>query len=393
MISQKEKDRNNPYSLEPQLLSLTYVGKSEVVNEEGYLSLPISGDCRNIYVRKGRKVFSIDVETKHINWEKKADDNIEDFYYIGSDVNNALFVYDDNILSLDLETHNIKIRNLSGQYLHRIMEEYYVAGTCENFEYTFLNKKDLSISYTVDLIGLSTGLAIDNNFLFMKDEIGIYCFDSKNGNKLWSQDKLAWLEIYCPEKMKERESEIRKQHGSKVWEQQKMPHEKMGPMVENKLFMSWSIGVVAAIDINTGEMLWSWEFPDVDQYKIVDTIIFRNNKLYFTSEYSSREPCILYCIHAETGKLIYQSNQQQASEGIKAPVMIDKYFVGGNGKSIIAIDVESQKVAWQYEHAENIFGSQLFMTPYGFAVANMLSSSIYWFDDVSRINHIQTHFL
>lgn len=126
----------------------------------------------------------------------------------------------------------------------------------------------------------------------------------------------------------------------------------LGCLIRDKLFLSVNLGVVACIDVLTGNILWNWKFPEQSKYSYAKTLLYWNDKIVFHNDSIFSAKSYLYCLHASTGESIFESTEIIAESGCAHAVMVDKNFVGGSGSYIAAWDMESYEKKWQYQHKD-----------------------------------------
>ena len=108
---------------------------------------------------------------------------------------------------------------------------------------------------------------------------------------------------------------------------------------------------IHGVDVETGEVLWLYEWELYGGIQTTDPLIF-NNKVFIT-QYWKRLGCVLIDIGGEEPKVSWK-NLNMHSE-FSSPVMIDGYIYGNRGGpthgfySLLCLDVETGEVMWEEE--------------------------------------------
>lgn len=364
--------RNNMYCNYAPHLPINYFNSIVIDEQNNYLSVPVFWNDKYIYINQGGIQLCLDGLSKKIKWKKNTDKKFEDFYYVGSVNDKEILLADDNMFYID-KNNTENIVNLNGEYIYAITDKYVLTGNDNNELISVKDIKSLQEIWTFESrYGHIGKIVSDKDTIVVKAALGVFAFDVKKGKLLWELESKKWIEENFPIEMN-------------IWIEDKnnrgpdevAPSHYMGPLIDDFQYVSWRIGVVAAIHKNTGQVVWTWRFPNAKRYA-AKTIIYRKGRLYFVPDAPLKNED-LYCLDALTGKLIYESKIDYFDGIISNPVLADKYFIGGTKNHIIAFDVEDKKLVWSYKHDRSIFGNQPIILRDSILIPNSMTKSLYWF--------------
>jgi outer membrane protein assembly factor BamB len=67
----------------------------------------------------------------------------------------------------------------------------------------------------------------------------------------------------------------------------------------------------------------------------------------------------LICLDGNTGDEVWRMDDDFTPAGIKNPIMVGKYYIGGAFQHAAAYDVETREFTWRYQDKASRFGAGL----------------------------------
>ena len=222
---------------------------------------------------------------------------------------------------------------------------------------------------------------IDGEFVYALTRKGILlCLKAKNGKLRWKKDLVSEYDIVKPFYEFAASPVIEgdliiltantsgialdKKTGEKVWSSKKPPkgihalNSTTGTDCSTPVIYDYegrryavlsSYEGLHSVDVETGKLLWLYEWELYSGCHVADPLIF-DNKVFIT-EYDELGGCTLLDIKEEEPKVLWK-NLNMSSE-ISSPVMIDGYIYGCEGgpdkgfSSLRCLDVETGEVMWE----------------------------------------------
>ena len=223
---------------------------------------------------------------------------------------------------------------------------------------------------------------IDGKYVYALTRKGILlCLKAKNGKLRWKKDLVSEYDIVKPFYEFAASPVIEgdliiltantsgialdKKTGKMVWDSNKPP-EKIRSLHSETTGADYSTPVIYdyggkryavlssyegihSVEVETGKVLWLYEWELYSGAQIADPLIF-NNKVFIT-EYDDIGGCVLLDIKGEEPKVLWK-NLNMFSE-ISSHVIIDGYIYGCEGgpdagfSSLRCLDVETGEVMWE----------------------------------------------
>lgn len=215
-----------------------------------------------------------------------------------------------------------------------------------------------------------------DNLVISQDAEGIYALNGETGEINWELTTTLFLE----ENFKQELENWRKRPGGAGSFAPKIPLSRLGCLSEGKVFLSWDVGVVAALDIATGNLLWSWKFPAGHELNIARSIIYKNSKIFFHNDQHRGKNSYLFCLDANTGETVFKSDKRITNEGCANAIIAGQYFIGASGNSLAFWDINDLKMVWSYTHkGDAIFNSPANLFNKGLVFADSQKKCLQWF--------------
>jgi outer membrane protein assembly factor BamB len=344
------------------------------LREEYLLSLKKGGDIYYLRMFGNKAIYwsgtyfvLIDIKEKKIDWECESDN------YIGMPIsieNNLIFaIVDNSPACLELETGNI-----AWQIVPSVRENIIAC----NHEYLLCSDKSkrpnpviCRLKKTGEIVWafnevqqFTSNIVIVGDLIILDNYKGYQVLDISTGKLKWSCSL----------------SKLVNNHFKELVEEDYSSH--LGPIVDGIAycsFCSYKGGYIFAIEVKSGSMLWVYKHEH--DALSPGSILYDNGKIYFNLEQGYSYENYLTCVDAETGKKIFQTEDNFTPQGCENPIITNGFLIGGKKEYLSFFDLKKQKFVWCYEDKEkrNIFGRQLY------SYKNMLitlggdNKEIYWF--------------
>jgi outer membrane protein assembly factor BamB len=357
---------------------LKYKGVMELKEEDFRLGGDIYhfvGD--DLILRQGDTYICIDTKAKSIKWTKKPDPGVVDFYFISQYQNYYIFCCDDNILYWNIETGKEKKRLIKGEYISKIIGDYILTYNIEFTIFTVRDIKNLEILWHFESsnISLSTRTS-DENLLIVESDDSMHVFKLKTGELLWQMEIQPWIKQRFPE-------ETRVYYLDPSIPNDYPIKKAFGPLLNNIQYMCWC-GYITALDAQKGKELWSWKMPPDPDYEFMATPSVppfgKDGKLYVMQNYSGKGNNRIFCLDANTGDFIYESDLGIFNvDYMKGFMAGDEIIVTNKGK-VIAYDVNKRAISWQFESDDTTFDGDVIPYYKGLIVIWSEFKKIFWYD-------------
>jgi outer membrane protein assembly factor BamB len=194
-------------------------------------------------------------------------------------------------------------------------------------------KKDLVQEYDVvrPYYGFAASPVIENDLIILTVNNSGLALDKKTGKQVWGSDK-------SPESLR------------LIWS--------TGPQYATPVMYDYegkryavitSYVGVHSVEVETGKVLWSYEWEPYRSIQGADPLVF-NNKVFVT-QYFKEHGSVLLDIEGGEPKVLWENFNMHTE--ISSPVMIDGYIYGVRGGSeygfysLLCLDVETGEVMWE----------------------------------------------
>ena len=226
--------------------------------------------------------------------------------------------------------------------------------------------------------GAQTTPTIDGKFLYTLSVDGqIFCFKSKNGKVRWKKDLVNDLKSLESEygfatspvvegdlvilNAKTSGIALNKKTGDKIWEGEvntdTIARYFATPVIydhdEQRYVLLFSDSGLFSMDIETGGLLWFYEWTQIGAPNVADPVVFDNK--VFLSHSEANAQCVLLDIKGNVPSLLWQNENMR--NHVSTSIFIDGYLYGVDGNyfsnikdcSIRCIDSENGGVMWEKE--------------------------------------------
>lgn len=332
---------------------------------------------RNLYASRGGYLACFSLADRRMLWDVSQD--APHSMSCKGDESHVYVTRDRRIVSLDAHNGN-EIWCTSDEFTVRGLSDTHVfstklVGTPRAF--CCHSRSNGRVLWSFDDTHGSVGsICVERNIVVVSDGQAYYSLDEKSGSLLWRLDSLPWLE----ERFSDRVQAWRKRSGGGGELSPQTPHTHLGCLIDGVAYISWDIGVILAIDAETGRDLWAWEFPEGREFHVAKTIIHRKGCLYFHDNQWTGSESYLYCLDSSTGSMQFMTDEKVTPKGCSNAVMVGKHFVGGSRDFLAAYDVETRERAWLFKHPESeVFRGPAGVFPQGLVFAEGAGNILHWF--------------
>jgi outer membrane protein assembly factor BamB len=140
----------------------------------------------------------------------------------------------------------------------------------------------------------------------------------------------------------------------------------VNPMEYNsKVIISYSSGLIVALNANSGESIWELNIGDIrEEGSGEDARISTDPLIYKGSMYLASNAGSIYKIDANNGNIIWTKN---ASDIVSMSIEGDHLFITNNARQVAAIDIHDSKIKWVGNLAagsKNRPKPEFFVTPF-----------------------------
>jgi hypothetical protein len=382
-LSKKEWYRNNNIFYTDLFCHLKFEADLNLENGDGllYIRSRIHDDllCAN----KNNYLVAIDNNIKKILWEKEGHEETNVPYEFERDKiytswNDGIgCLRKDDLCSIWEVKVNEVIKHSSEEYLFCLFYEEEKYDDDDYLEDDEEDKGDILICrskqtgeevWRVNTFnGFIGSVLCENNIVVVKCSEGFYVYDINTGSLILEISFVDYLKKYFPEI-----SDC---------------YYTVGPLIEGILYLGIGQkdydktqigGLLVAINAKTEELVWSYELK---KYHDPRTIIFKDGKLYFDIDQGWGGDNYLTCVDAKTGTLVFKTEENFTPAGCCNPIIVNNYFVGGDGRYLSFFDLEKQEFVWRYKHKKNvsIFGNGLNVYKDQLIAHSVDPDKIYWF--------------
>lgn len=230
---------------------------------------------------------------------------------------------------------------------------------------------------------IKNNIVIDEQKLVTMDAAGnVYCLNKEDGSLLWENKvEFHWYSLDTSSGICIKNdlvitgnaayvTALNLENGNVEWSKNRKHGE--GSPAEfvvsgNKLIVSSHWDALVALDIKTGKQLWQNKDEDI-RFRSSTPIMIDDNTILVTGD----DAIIL--VDANNGKIISKTNLDEYSFSSSGQsVYKDEIaYIPTSNKGVIAFDVNSKKIIWNFETDENI----LFTAPYSGKGSKTVESSL-----------------
>jgi outer membrane protein assembly factor BamB len=252
-----------------------------------------------------------------------------------------------------------------------------------------------NVIWIADKEGLIIGSSNDCIFCYDDNDV-VYCRSGKEGAILWINDSIIGgirniaiendiLILLTSQQM----CRIKIDSGSVEWiitakdlvddktSQSKNYSINLGPLIEGVQYLSTTDGSLFAVDSFSGQIMWKNQF---DLVTFPYNIFYYKSILLFDSFQGFNKDNYYYGAEAESGKLLFRSDETISPKGASSPIVTNGFLIGGKDEYLSFFDIEKVKFVYRYKHPEkaNIFN---FIQPYEnrFIAWKVQEKEFYWF--------------
>lgn len=359
-------------------LPLTHERPQKIGKKKGNLKI-VAVSSKYLLVSDNHSMWCFNSISRDLIWEK------------GVTTENGVFaINDENVCFLTERESGISAVDLSsGEYLWHRENLYPYLQTDSNF-YAKITNSDKEIIVCVDKVDGSeiwkycpngpekAGVyptVSSNNIVVCSSKDGFITLSESSGELIWELRTTEFMEQHFPNKL----AKWKKRPGGGGALAPKVPNKYLGCVDQNKVFVSWDVGTVVALDLQTADVLWHWNFPDTLRFPIAKTIICKNDELYLHNNQGRGSVSNLYCLDAVTGELKFNSKDTVTPDGCSYAVIINDYFVGGSGHYLGVWDLASRECVWLYNYKKtDLFSMYPTVVPNGLVFANPDDNCLHW---------------
>ncbi len=325
------------------------------------------GDFLNVRAFENKIVFEADYLMGVIDFDTK-----EEIYRIESksyfDVPKSV---DNDVAYMIAHGRPAAINLTNGQIIWDINNEELILGASTSSIYCYdgkgnrnilisRSKKTGEISWENASIEGSIGdMAFENDSLMLLSSAKLYRIDITNGCVKWS--------LTVDELSKKKEKRI---------ESVRLLIN-LGPLIDGVQYLSVTNGPLCAVNILTGEIIWEsrFEIPTFPH-----NIFYHDSTLIFDYFQGFGKENCYFIVAADSGKLLFRSEEMISPKGSAFPIITNGYVVGGNEEYLSFFDIEKKSFTYRYKQPNKakIFN---FIQPYKnkFIAWNAKEKEIYWF--------------
>ena len=309
-------------------------------------------------------MFCMDIDSRVICWEKRGV-NVQRVYCPVDGENGRVYCAINSCPAcLDVETGQEIWKINKAEFLLQASSKYLYCRDLEadNIPVVCRSKETGEVVWRKEKIhGYLGNLMSENGIVLLQGGEGIHVCRESTGEVLWDIDENSWRNSHFPER-KFRD------------------YIALGPLVNGVFFVGFDPGLLAAFQIETGELLW---FNDLKSYLTPHIIIHHKEKLYFDKFQGWGTDNHLTCVDAQSGELYFRTDENFTPEGTYFPLIVNDYLVAGGGNHLSFFDLNKREFVWRYKPKikKNVaaFSNDLFV--YKDLLISYSSSrrEIYWF--------------
>ncbi len=124
--------------------------------------------------------------------------------------------------------------------------------------------------------------------------------------------------------------------------------------VSGHVLLSYRDGVLLKLSLSDFKVKWaaalSWRHS-------VETAVEYQGRLYINFDQGFSSINKLICLDWTTGDEVWRMDEDFTPAGIKNPIMVGKYYIGGAFHHAAAYDVETREFTWRYQDKASRFGA------------------------------------
>ena len=319
-----------------------------------------------VLVGRGGYLMCVDAKSKSILWE-----------YDESSVAGIPTIYDSNGLFLTLNRNTLTaVEFATGSHLWKqesfgvlaLSSKYVIADDYRSATATLtcFDRRDGEFKWNyADLFG-SGPIAIEKGKVVAKDSTALHIIDEHTGKLTWKIIYSDFLAKHYPERL----AKWKKRPGGGGQLAPTIPDTRLGGIVDGTIYISWEIGIVAAIDVHNGELKWSWCFPEGRDLNLARSIIHYNGNIYLHDAQGRGSLSYLYSVNASNGETVFYTKDKVTPRGCAHSAIVGKYFIGASVNALAVWDLEKQERVWVYEHKKG----DIFDVPFAITTTGIIAS-------------------
>ena len=328
--------------------------KKELVLEDGSCSdITLHGSVNNLLIFSyDNKLVCFDCDKLTMLWKFDCGDTTWISPYL--DGSNLFVDTDYYVYKIDFVTKKVINKGEYGHNLKLLSDDYIylVDYSSDNEKVIIKNKNNKNtFSKSIDI----------ENIREMVNELGktvivttldILCYSEKNKEILWRYTIRDFLRNKCSDNYNLWLSD----YASKELNQGDEENISIGLISDNIIYLTSNIGIVFAVDVNTVDIIWVWEFPEKNDrtiFQSAKTIIKKDNIVYLHENQHHSHVSYLYAISILNGETLNISNKTITPSGCNNAIVIGNYFIGGNENFLSCWDLRSFEQKWLHKNEKN----------------------------------------
>lgn len=128
------------------------------------------------------------------------------------------------------------------------------------------------------------------------------------------------------------------------------------PIIDDSLMLRYEDGNLVRLRIADLQIVWvcPLSIPGKPQ-----SVICYRDRLYVNFDQGFGSKNFLICVDWPTGRELWRMDEPFTPSGIKNPIMIGKYYIGGAFMDLAAYDVERREFTWRFNDGVSRFGGGL----------------------------------